>query len=93
MSERLPDERIIALYNARDEQAIVATAVKYGNFCMGLAYDILGSRPDAEECVNDTYLRAWNSIPPAKPPSESWHPSLKNAPNWIPINAMPTGGN
>lgn len=69
MPERLSDDRIVALYNARDEQAIAATADKYGNFCMGLAYDILGSRPDAEECVNDTYLRAWNSIPPAKPKS------------------------
>ena len=69
MPERLSDDRIVALYNARDEQAIAATSDKYGNFCMGLAYDILGSRPDAEECVNDTYLRAWNSIPPAKPKS------------------------
>ena len=69
MPEKLPDERIIALYNARDEKAIQATADKYGNFCMSLSYDILGSRPDAEECVNDTYLRAWNSIPPAKPKS------------------------
>lgn len=69
MPERLPDERIIALYNARNEQAIVATADKYGNFCMSLSYDILHSRSDAEECVNDTYLRAWNSIPPAKPNS------------------------
>ena len=67
MPEKLPDERIIALYNARDEKAIQATADKYGNFCMSLSYDILKSRPDAEECVNDTYLRAWNSIPPAKP--------------------------
>ena len=69
MPERVTDECIIALYNARDEQAISATADKYGSFCMSLSYDILGSRPDAEECVNDTYLRAWNSIPPAKPHS------------------------
>lgn len=69
MPEKLSDEQIISLYNDRDEQAIQATADKYGNFCMSLAYDILASRPDAEECVNDTYLRAWNSIPPAKPQS------------------------
>ena len=49
MPEKLPDERIIALYNARDEKAIQATADKYGNFCMSLSYEILGSRPDAEE--------------------------------------------
>ena len=69
MPEKLSDERIIALYNARDEKAIQATADKYGNFCMSLSYDILGNRSDAEECVNDTYLRAWNSIPPARPKS------------------------
>ena len=69
MPRHLPDEQIVNLYNARNEQAIRATADKYGNFCMSLSYGILGSRPDAEECVNDTYLRAWNSIPPAKPKS------------------------
>ena len=69
MPRHLPDEQILQLYNARSEQAIQATADKYGSFCMSLSYDILGSRPDAEECVNDTYLRAWNSIPPAKPKS------------------------
>ena len=69
MPRHLPDEQIVNLYNARNEQAIRATADKYGNFCMSLSYDILGSRPDAEECVNDTYLRVWNSIPPAKPRS------------------------
>ena len=63
MPEKLSDDRIIALYNARDEMAIRATADKYGNFCMSLSYDILKSRPDAEECVNDTYLRAWPSRP------------------------------
>ena len=69
MPQKLPDESILSLYNARDEQAIAATADKYGNFCMSLSYDILRNRSDAEECVNDTYLRAWNSIPPAKPRS------------------------
>ena len=69
MPEKLPDAKIIALYNSRDEQAIRATADKYGNFCMSLSYGILQSRPDAEECVNDAYLRVWNSIPPAKPQS------------------------
>ena len=69
MPQKLSDERILSLYNARDEQAIQATADKYGNFCMSLSYDILGNRSDAEECVNDTYLRAWNSIPPARPKS------------------------
>ena len=67
MPRTLSDDCIIALYNARDETAIAATAHKYGHFCMSVAYGILQSRPDAEECVNDTYLRTWNSIPPAAP--------------------------
>ena len=69
MPDILPDSGIITLYNRRDEQAIQATADKYGSFCLGISYDILGSREDAEECVNDTYLRVWNSIPPARPAS------------------------
>jgi RNA polymerase sigma-70 factor (ECF subfamily) len=69
MPDILPDSGIITLYNRRDERAIQATADKYGSFCLGISYDILGSREDAEECVNDTYLRVWNSIPPARPAS------------------------
>ena len=69
MPDILPDSGIITLYNRRDERAIQATADKYGSFCLGISYDILGSREDAEECVNDTYLRVWNSIPPDRPAS------------------------
>ncbi len=68
-STRLTDEAIIGLYFARDEQAITETARRYGRSCMKLSMDILDSRPDAEECVNDTYLHTWNSIPPARPQS------------------------
>ncbi len=63
------DKDIIALYLARDEAAIRETEKAHGRFCMSLSMGILNSRSDAEECVNDTYLRAWNSIPPANPPS------------------------
>lgn len=63
----MTDQEIIALYFARDEQAIVETDRQYGTTCMRTAMRILDSRPDAEECVNDTYLKAWNSIPPEKP--------------------------
>ncbi len=63
------DEEIIALYFARDEQAIAETDRRYGRLCMKLSMEILESRPDAEECVNDTYLKTWNSIPPARPQS------------------------
>ena len=60
------DQEIIALYWAKEERAISATAEKYGNYCHIIAYNILYDYFDAEECVNDTYLRAWNSIPPSK---------------------------
>lgn len=63
----MTDQEIIALYFARDEQAIVETDRRYGTTCMRTAMRILESRPDAEECVNDTYLKAWNSIPPERP--------------------------
>ncbi len=63
----MDDQRIIELYFARDEQAIAETAQCYGSDCMRVSMNILHSHADAEECVNDTYLRAWNSIPPARP--------------------------
>lgn len=61
------DQEIIALFWTRNERAIYVTAEKYGNYCHAIAYNILYNRLDAEECVNDTYLGAWNSIPPKKP--------------------------
>ena len=61
------DSQIIALYDARDERAIAETAAKYGSFCTSIALNILQNLQDAEECVNDTWLRPWNSIPPARP--------------------------
>ena len=61
------DQEIIALYWAKEERAISATAEKYGSYCHAIAYNILYDRFDAEECVNDTYLGAWNSIPPQRP--------------------------
>lgn len=61
------DREIIELYWARDEQAIFATAERYGGYCRMIAYNILRDREDAEECVQDAYLGAWNSIPPQRP--------------------------
>ncbi len=63
------DQNIIDLYFARNEQAIAETEKSYGKVCMQVSMNILESRPDAEECVNDTYLKTWNSIPPTKPNS------------------------
>ena len=63
------DQEIISLYFDRNEQAIKETDTKYGKTCMQVSMNIRHSRPDAEECVNDTYLKTWNSIPPTKPHS------------------------
>lgn len=65
----MEDQKIIALYFARDEQAIAETEVRYGKLCRQIAMHILGNRADAEECINDTYLKLWNSIPPEHPRS------------------------
>ena len=63
------DAAIVELYFARDELAIRRTDEKYGKFCHRLAMSILSNTQDAEECVNDTYIRTWNSIPPTRPRS------------------------
>ncbi len=63
------DRAIIDLYFARDERAITETDRRYGKACLQVAMGILDSHPDAEECVNDTYLRAWETIPPTRPAS------------------------
>jgi RNA polymerase sigma-70 factor (ECF subfamily) len=65
----MQDQQIIDLYFARNEQAIAETDKKYGADCMRVSYNILNSRQDAEECVNDTYLHTWRSIPPHRPDS------------------------
>ena len=63
----MEDGKIVALYWARDERAISETSAKYGQFCHYIASNILSSREDCEECVNDTYLGLWNAIPPRRP--------------------------
>ena len=63
----MEDSQILDLYWKRDQQAISETAGKYGSFLWTISWNILRSRGDAEECVNDTYLRTWNAIPPARP--------------------------
>ncbi len=63
----MKDEEIVALYFARDEQAVVRTDEKYGGYCFALANRILCNESDAEETVSDTYMKAWQSIPPTKP--------------------------
>ena len=63
----LSDEEIIALYWDRDEQAISRTDEKYKKFLLSVAFNIVFDDQDCEECLNDTYIDAWNSIPPSKP--------------------------
>ena len=67
----MEDEKIIDLYWARCEDAVKETSQKYGKYCYGISYNILHSREDAQECVNDTYVKAWESIPPHRPNSLS----------------------
>ena len=63
----MEDSRIIELYFARDERAIEETKLKYSRLLLSVADSILSDRSLAEECESDTYLRAWNSIPPTRP--------------------------
>ena len=69
----MTDTQIIDLYWARSEEAILATADTYGGYCAAIAWNILHSREDTEECVNDTWHRAWQSMPPERPnPLRVW---------------------
>ncbi len=63
----LSDEKIVELYWQRDEQAIKETDIKYKNFLLSVANNIVHDVRDSEECLNDTYVGAWNAIPPARP--------------------------
>lgn len=63
----MQDEHIIGLYFSRDEKAIKETDKKYGRYCHTIAYGILHDDGESEECVNDTYYKAWSNIPPTRP--------------------------
>ena len=63
----MEDTHIVDLYWARSETAIAETSAKYGSYCYSIAYNILANAEDADESVNDTYLNAWNSMPPHRP--------------------------
>lgn len=64
---QISDADIVDLYFARDEQAIRETADRYGGYCKSISMSLLHSEPDADECVNDTWLKTWNAIPPKRP--------------------------
>ena len=61
------DSQIIDLYWQRNEKAIEETELKYNSYCFAVAHNILTDEEDSRECVNDTWLRTWNSIPPKRP--------------------------
>lgn len=63
----MEDLKIIALFYQRSEQAIIELSNKYGAICRKVANNILNNRQDTEECLNDAYLGAWNTIPPQNP--------------------------
>ena len=63
----MDDKKIVELYFARSEDAIKETEKKYGRYCYRIAYNILYSKEDSEECVNDTYVKAWHAMPPHNP--------------------------
>ena len=65
----MKDEEILRLYRKRDEQAIAETQKRYGALCYTIACNVLRDRGNAEECVNDTWRRAWDRIPPDEPQS------------------------
>lgn len=66
-SDDVEDKKIVELYWERSETAISETQKQYGRYCHHIAYNILYSHEDAEECVNDTYIKAWNAMPPHRP--------------------------
>lgn len=63
----MEDDKIIDLYWARQETAIMETDRKYGNYCRSISLHILKNQEDTEECVNDTWMRAWDTMPPKRP--------------------------
>ncbi|MBQ7050452.1 MAG: sigma-70 family RNA polymerase sigma factor [Firmicutes bacterium] len=63
----MEDNAIIELYWKRSENAISETSAKYGGYCYTIAYNILANNEDSEECVNDTWMAAWNTMPPRRP--------------------------
>ena len=63
----MEDRQIVELYWQRSEQAVAETDRKYGRYCEAIAYAVCSDRQDAEECVNDTWLRAWNAMPDERP--------------------------
>lgn len=82
----MDDTKIVDLYWARSEDAIAETAAKYGSYCRTIALHILTDAGDAEECVNDTYMNAWNSMPEHRPSRLA--PYLGKLTRWLSLNRL-----
>lgn len=91
------DSQIVDLYWQRNERAIAETADRYGSYCYKIAYNILADSEDSEECVNDTWHGAWNSMPENRPPVLA--PYLAKMTRWLSLkrlrerNALKRSGN
>lgn len=85
----MDDAAIVNLYWARSENAISETAAKYGKYCRTISYNILANAEDADECVNDTYLKAWNSMPDHRPSHLA--PYLAKLTRWLSLNRLREG--
>ena len=92
----MEDKRIVALYWARSETAITETDSKYGKYLSSISFNILSNQEDVQECVNDTYHAAWNTIPPHRPSTLSTFlgkiTRRLSISRWRKINADKRGG-
>ena len=82
----MEDRKIVDLYWQRDENAIPETAAKFGGYCRTIAYNMLSDAEDAEECLNDTWLRAWNTMPTNRPSRLA--PYLGKLSRWISLTRL-----
>ena len=82
----MEDREIVDLYWQRSEEAVPRTAAKFGGYCRTIAYNILSDVQDAEECVNDTWLKAWNSMPKNRPTVLA--PYLGKLTRWISLTRL-----
>ena len=82
----MDDESIVELYWQRSEQAIPETTARYGNYCHVIAYNILNNLEDSDECVNDTWLNAWNSMPKNRPTRLA--PYLGKLTRWLALSRL-----
>lgn len=82
----MDDDKIVDLYWARSEQAISETDVRYGKYCRTISFNILANTSDAEECLNDTYMKAWDSMPSNRPTRLA--PYLGKLTRWLSLSRL-----